>query len=79
MNRNSYDKLYNKTHNWTYRDKSWGTYGWKCSDCGIDDSDPLSRQRCLKFNILVHVARKIIQFEKGVFHKAGMFLLRFSR
>ena len=67
-----------KSHNWKLvelADKC--TYFWQCTDCGIEDVDPLAYKKCLKFNVLVHLVRKIIQLRKDLFNKVGTFILRF--
>jgi len=69
----------NKTHNWQLVEPERGLFMWKCTDCKIDDDDPLAHKKCMKFNALVHLVRKIIQIRKDMFHSVGMFILRFSR
>lgn len=73
-------RIINKTHNWVLKEGERGHPAWwECSACKISDDDLLAQQRCLRFNILVHLSRRVVQFRKDMFHKAGMFLLRFSR
>lgn len=67
-------------HNWVLqKDEDAGYSLWKCSDCGIDDDDPLSQQKCLRFNMLACLLGKMSQLKKSAFRKAGLFLLMFSR
>lgn len=75
-------KVKHKTHNWAIVEGHYEgdkVHHWECTDCGIWYWEPSAYKRCLRFNMLVYLLRKISQFKKDIFYKAGMFLLERSR
>ena len=68
-----------KGHDWQLFEESRGCWQWICSNCGMNEDDPLATLRCAKFEILVYLRRRIAQFKKNMFYRAGTFLLKFSK